>query len=275
MSGKLYICGTPIGNLEDASIRLLRILKQVDLIACEDTRHTLKLLNHFEIKQKLTSYHKHSRPEKEQYLLETMINGADVALVTDAGMPIISDPGENLVRKAIEVGVEVEVIPGPSAFTAALALSGLDGSTFVFAGFLPSRKSKRIEALRNLAEAKRTVILYEAPHRLLDTCQDIAEIWNQDAQLVVAREITKLYEEVRRGTAKELISYYNQNPPRGEICLLLPAPESKPAEIDMQKIVEETAELIRNGINKKEAFKIKAREYKIQKSTIYAQFLDK
>lgn len=274
MSGKLYICGTPIGNLEDASIRLLKTLRTVDMIACEDTRHTIKLLNHFKIKNRLISYHEHSSYQKEQYILEELSRGMRIALVSDAGMPTISDPGEKLISKAIAAGTEIEVIPGPSACTAALAVSGLDSSSFVFLGFLPPKKSKRQSSLESFKKQPRTLVLYEAPHRLLDTLEDIAAVMGEQQQVCIAREITKIHEEVRRGAAAELVHYYKDNPPRGEICLVVPVQEETAGPINMERIIRETVELINNGVEKKEALKMKAQEYKIKKSTIYKQYLE-
>jgi probable S-adenosylmethionine-dependent methyltransferase, YraL family len=274
MSGKLYICGTPIGNLEDASIRLLKTLRTVDMIACEDTRHTIKLLNRFKIKNRLVSYHEHSSPQKEQYILEELARGKNIALVSDAGMPTISDPGEKLISKAVAAGTEIEVIPGPSACTAALAVSGLDSSTFVFLGFLPAKKSKRQSSLESLKKQPRTLVVYEAPHRLADTLEDIASVMGGEQPVCVVREITKIHEEVRRGAAAELINYYKENPPRGEICLVIPLQEETAGPVNMDRVIRETVELINNGIEKKEALKMKAQEYKIKKSTIYKQFLE-
>lgn len=273
MRGKLYVCGTPIGNLEDVSIRLLKTLRKVDLIACEDTRHTIILLNRYKIKNKLVSYHEFSKPGKTAYLLEQLELGLSVAVVSDAGMPTISDPGEGLVRRAIEAGFEVEVIPGPSACTAALAIAGIDSSSFIFAGFLPSKVAKRRETITSFKSESRTVILYEAPHRLVATLADIATLLGEQRSIVVARELTKLHQEVQRGRVKEVLGYYQQNRPRGEICMLLPASEDEGSIVDMDVVMKETRELIRGGMEKKEAFKLKARQYNIPKSTIYGCFI--
>ncbi len=273
MTGKLYVCGTPIGNLEDASIRLLKTLRAVDLIACEDTRHTLKLLNRFRIKNRLVSYHEHSSQSREDYILQQLREGKNVALVTDAGMPAISDPGENLVKKAADEGIAIEVVPGPSAFTAALAISGLESGVFLFAGFLPPKTGKRRETLKQLAGDISTIILYEAPHRLRETLQDIKQVMGPATQIAVARELTKKHQEMRRGTVEEMIAYYEQMPPRGEICLIISLPAKEKPETDMEQVIRETAELIEQGINKKEALKIKAREYNIKKSLLYDYFI--
>jgi 16S rRNA (cytidine1402-2'-O)-methyltransferase len=272
--GKLYICGTPIGNLEDASIRLLKTLRGVDLIACEDTRHSIKLLNRYKIKNKLISYHEHSGLKKESYILEQLRMGGNIALISDAGMPTISDPGESLVRQAIEAGIEVEVIPGPSACIAALAISGLDSSSFIFVGFLPPKAGKRREILASLKDEARTLILYEAPHRLLKILEDMEDILGEGRPITVARELTKIHQEVRKGSVREIKSYYTEHPPRGEICLLIPVQEKVAKTADLDQIIQETIELINNGVDKKEALKMKAREYKIQKSTIYKNLLN-
>ncbi len=274
MSGKLYVCGTPIGNLEDASIRLLKTLRRVDIIACEDTRHTIKLLNRYKIKNRLLSYHEHSSPKKEQYILDELSNGSSIALVSDAGMPTISDPGEGLIRKAIAAGIEIEVIPGPSACTAALAISGLDSSSFVFIGFLPTKKGKRQEMLGSFQKQLRTVVIYEAPHRLIATLEEIAVIMGEEQPIAVFRELTKIHQEARQGTVTEVKNYYQGNPPRGEICLVIPIQEAQSGPVDMEQIMQETLDLINSGIEKKEALKMKAREYKVKKSTIYKQLLE-
>jgi 16S rRNA (cytidine1402-2'-O)-methyltransferase len=274
MPGKLYVCGTPIGNLEDASIRLIKTLRRVDMIACEDTRHTLKLLNRYKIKNRLVSYHEHSSKSKEEYILQQLSEGRQIALVSDAGMPAISDPGESLVRKAIESGLEVEVVPGPTACTAALAISGFNSETFVFIGFLPNRQTRRVQALRELEREARTIVLYEAPHRLLETLRDIKEVLGEDRMMAAARELTKVHQELRRATAQELEEYFTHNPPRGEFCLLIEALPSAAGDVNIEQAVSETRALIDAGINKKEALKIKAREYKIKKSILYKYFVD-
>ena len=272
--GTLYICGTPIGNLEDVSIRLLKTLRRVDLIACEDTRHTLKLLNRYKIKKPLRSYHEHSSDEREDYLLEELMNGKNIALVSDAGMPGISDPGPELVKKAIAAGLPIEVIPGPTAFTAALAISGLDSSIFIFYGFLPRRRNLRRNLLEALKMESRTVIFYEAPHRLLASLTDIKELFGEAQPLTIGRELTKQYQEMQRGTVAELLEIYQTRTPRGEMCLLLPGRQNAQPTVAMEQIVSETAHLIKQGLDKKEAFKMKAHEYGIKKSILYKYFLD-
>ncbi len=214
-SGTLYVCGTPIGNLEDVSIRLLKTLRAVDIIACEDTRHTIKLLNRYKIKNRLLSYHEHSGIGREDYLLAELQAGKNIALVSDAGMPTISDPGEHLVRKAIAAGIEVDVIPGPSACTAALAISGLDSSAFIFLGFLPTRRNPRRAVFQQLKEESRTVIFYEAPHRLLDTLLDLQAVMGEEQPLSIGRELTKQYQEMRHGSLKEAARLLHPAPAPG------------------------------------------------------------
>jgi len=189
-------------------------------------------------------------------------------------MPVISDPGQKLVKRALEAGIEVEVIPGPSAFTAALAWSGLDASSFTFMGFLPAKRSQRQAALLELKQEQRMVIFYEAPHRLVKTLEDMAEIMGAEHPVAVVREITKLHQQVKQGSIAELLQYYRGNAPRGEICLLLPAIRPAAEPVPLAQIIRETAALIDSGVDKKEAFKMKAREYNVKKSTIYKQFLD-
>jgi len=272
--GTLFICATPIGNLEDVSIRLLKTLRKVDMIACEDTRQTIKLLNRYKIKNHLISYHEFSSKGKEEFLLAELAAGKDIALVSDAGMPLISDPGAGLIQKAIEMGIELEVIPGPSACTAALVLSGLDSSSFIFLGFPPANRNQRKKLLDSLQKESRTLVLYEAPHRLLATLGDIKELLGSDRQVVVAREITKRFQEIKRGRVEEIIDFYTANPPRGEICLLIGAARTREAK-SMEDILAEVDALIAQGTTKKEAFKIKAQEYGISKSTIYKSFLER
>ncbi|MGR6837226.1 16S rRNA (cytidine(1402)-2'-O)-methyltransferase [Syntrophomonas erecta] len=271
---KLFVCATPIGNLEDVSIRLLKTLREVDLIACEDTRHTLKLLNHYKIKKPLTSYHLYTSKGKEIHIIDQIRAGKNIALVSDAGMPAISDPGEYLVRRAIEAGIEVEVIPGPSAFIAALAVSGLDTSSFIFAGFLPAKRGKRREIIGNLATEMRTIVFYEAPHRLLPTLEDMIELMEPERPAVVVRELTKVHQEIKRGSLIELEEYYTNHIPRGEITLLVGGRPATSGEVSLEAIIEETQQLIAAGIEKKQAFKMKAREHNIPKSTIYKYFIE-
>ena len=209
--GTLYICATPIGNLEDVSIRLLKTLRQVDIIACEDTRQTAKLLQRYRIKARTVSYHRFNLRSREAQLIEYLRSGQDVALVSDAGMPAISDPGTELVQKVIQEGMAVVVIPGPSALISALAISGLDTTRFVFEGFLPAKTGQRRERLASLVDEDRTIVFYESPHRLLDTLRDIEQVLGE-RRIAAARELTKKFEEVVRGTVLEVLEYFTANP---------------------------------------------------------------
>ncbi len=273
--GKLYICGTPIGNLEDVSIRLLKTLRLVDFIACEDTRHTIKLLNRYKIKKKLISYHEHSSRNREDYILNQLLEGKNIALVSDAGMPGICDPGERLVQRVIEKGLDIEVIPGPSAVVSALAVSGLDTSTFVFEGFLPRQASKRIEVLERNKEESRTVIYYETPHRLMKTLCDIQTVLGEKRKIVMVRELTKKHQEIIRGSINEIIDKYNKQVPRGEFCLLIGAQKKEPINMNEHQLIKEIDELIEDGIDKKEAFRLKAKQYNLRKSVVYKYYTNR
>jgi 16S rRNA (cytidine1402-2'-O)-methyltransferase len=219
MSGTLYIVPTPIGNLEDITLRALRVLREVTLIAAEDTRTTGRLLAHYEIDTPQTSYHEHNKLTKLDAILGAL-DGGDVALVSDAGTPGLSDPGYELIRAALDAGVRVEPLPGPSAVIPALVASGLPTDSFVYLGFLPRKSSARREALGEVRDAPRTIVLYEAPHRLLDTLADVRDVLGP-RRVAVARELTKLYEEVWRGDVDAAIAHYTENPPRGEITLVV------------------------------------------------------
>lgn len=265
--GTLYVCATPIGNLEDASYRLVRILGEVDLIACEDTRHTRILLNHYGIKGATVSYHQHNQKEREGQLISRLLAGDNIALVSDAGTPGISDPGRLLISMAREEGVRVEIVPGPSAFVAALVLSGLDSQAFVFEGFLPARSTQRRKHLERLKVEVRTLVFYESPHRLVALLKDINELWG-DRQVAVARELTKIHEEVKGGLVSEVIKHYEENPPRGEISIVVEGarPETPPG---LKQVCQEVLDLMEKGVEKKQALAQKAREYGIKKSEIY------
>lgn len=272
MAGKLYICGTPIGNLEDISLRALRILKEADLIAAEDTRNTVKLLNSYDIKTPLTSYHKFNEEEKGKKLIEKLKAGANIALVSDAGMPGISDPGEVLINMCIDEGIEVSVVPGPMAFVSALVLSGIGSRSFVFEGFLPSNKHMRKEVLKRLETEMRTTVFYEAPHHLTDTLKEIyAAAGNRKAAAV--REITKKHEEALRTELRELIDYFEENPPRGEFVIIIGGREEKDKP-EISLTVKEQFELfLKQGYDRKEAMKLCAKERGVSKKVIYAELL--
>ena len=265
--GTLYICSTPIGNLEDASYRLIRVLNEVDLIACEDTRHTQILLNHYQIKKPTISYFQHNQRAREDTLVDRLKSGENIALVSDAGTPGISDPGHLLIERAWNEGIRVEVIPGPSALTSALVVSGMDSSTFVFQGFPPPRASQRKRALARLAQEERTMVFYESPRRLLSLLHDMKQVWG-DRRVAVARELTKLHEEVKRGLLSEVITYYEEYSPRGEITVIVEG-FKKEGSPDLDEICNEVIQLVGQGIEKKEALSQKAREYGVKKSDLY------
>ena len=225
MSGKLFIVSTPIGNLKDITLRAIETLKTVDLIACEDTRHTRKLLSHYQISTPTTSYFEHNKVKKGEYLVWLLKEGKKVALVSDSGTPGISDPGFNIIRRAIESGVPVTIAPGPCAFVSALVLSGMPTDSFVFQGFLSHKKAKRRRQLELLGSDKKTIILYESPHRLLKLLADILDILG-DREIAIARELTKIYEEVLRFKASLAMQHFTKNTPRGEFCLIISPPLS-------------------------------------------------
>ena len=220
MAGTLYLCATPIGNLEDMTFRAVRILKEADLIAAEDTRNSIKLLNHFEIKTPMTSYHEYNKIEKGHKLVERLQNGEDIAVITDAGMPGISDPGFLVVRECVRNGIEVQCLPGATAFVPALVASGLPNEKFCFEGFLPQKKG-RMTKLKSLVDEHRTMVFYESPHRLLKTLTQFAEYFGPERQVSVSREISKIHEETVRGTLSELIEHFTATDPRGEIVIVL------------------------------------------------------
>ena len=258
--GKLYLCATPIGNLEDISIRTLNILKSVDLIACEDTRHSLKMLTHFEISKPLTSYFEHNKTEKGLKIIEKIKEGKNVALITDAGTPAISDPGEDLVRLCAENGVDVVPVPGPAALINALIVSGLPTGRFSFEGFLSVNKKSRADHLDEVKNDTRTLIFYEAPHKLLRTLNDMSKVFG-DRKIALVREITKIHEEVKRTTLFEAVKFYTENPPKGEFVLVIEGKsyeelsEEKAEEFENISVTEQINALIGERIDKKDAIK--------------------
>jgi 16S rRNA (cytidine1402-2'-O)-methyltransferase len=279
-AGCLYVVATPIGNLEDITLRALRVLKEADLIACEDTRQTIKLLSHFDIQKRLVSYHEHNEITRAPEIVIDLEQGAQVALVSDAGTPAISDPGHRLVSLCLRHGIKVVPIPGASAFVSALAASGMPIEEFVFVGFLPSRPTERRKALRALATESRTIAMYEAPHRLLDTLEDALEICG-NRPAVIAREVTKLYEEFLRGHIEDLLTAVRKKSPRGEITLLIgPADgeamraasaEGARAAVPLSRRVEE---IMRDRtVDRKSALKQAARERGITRREAYKQLL--
>jgi len=273
-TGCLYLVATPIGNLEDITLRALRILKEVDQIACEDTRHTQKLLSHYNIQKPLVSYHEHNEMTRAPELVLAMEQGAQIALVSDAGMPLVSDPGYRLVTLSLRHHLPVVPIPGAAALLAALSASGVPNEEFLFAGFLPARTGERRRALERLRIEDRTIIFYEAPHRIEETLADAREILG-DRPACLAREVTKLHEEFRRGTLSELAASLSDKPARGEITLLIGAnpPEERAAQRDTaQSLAERVDELIRQAkLDRKEALKLAAKERGMTKRAAYQE----
>ena len=280
MAGILYLCATPIGNLEDMTPRAQRMLAEADIIAAEDTRHTLQLLNRFNIKGRLVRYDEHSKERQGAYLLDELLAGKNVALVSDAGFPGIADPGEQLARMAIDAGVQVVPVPGANAALCALIASGLPASPFFFGGFLPKSKKNRRQQLEDWRYLPATVILYEAPHRIEQVLQEVLEVWG-DRQLAAARELTKLHETVRLMTLSEALSYYSDTSPKGEYVLVLEGISRQ--TLDQQKQdswkemdLEDHMQLyLDQNLSKKEAMKKVAADRGVSKRDIYQQLLDR
>ncbi len=275
MAGKLYLVATPVGNLEDITFRAINILKEVDIIAAEDTRHTLKLLNHYEISKPLISYHRHNEEVKSEILINKLLEGDNIALVTDAGTPGISDPGEEVVKEAIKNNIEVIPIPGACALVNALIASGLNTKEFLFLGFLPLNKKNRDNALNKIKKAKSTVILYEAPHKLIKTLQDLLKNVG-DINCVLAREITKIHEEFIRGNISNLLEQIQE--PKGEHVILLDLNnlenENDSEDEISKKTVEEQYKIYKaQGMNKKEIIKQIAKNKNVPKNEIYKLFI--
>lgn len=278
MFGKLYLCATPIGNLEDITLRVLRTLKEVDLIAAEDTRNSIRLLNHFEIKTPMTSYHEHNKIEKAYQLVDLMRQGKNIALITDAGTPGISDPGEELVRICYEEGIEVTSLPGAAACITALTMSGKKTRRFAFEAFLPREKKEREEILKEMAEETRTLIVYEAPHHLLKTLKELREVLGE-RKLTICRELTKKYEEKLLITLSEAVNYFEEKEPRGEFVLVI---EGKNRE-EMKKQEREAWENVsleehmkiyeEKGMTRKDAMKAVAKDRGISKREVYQGLL--
>ena len=269
MEGILYICPTPIGNLDDITIRTLNILRSVDLIAAEDTRHTLKLLNHYEIKKPLTSYHEHNIREKGYYLINQLKEGKNIALVSDAGMPGISDPGHDLIRLCIEEDIQVIGLPGPSASLLALVVSGLDTSKFVFEGFLPSKKGDRKKALERLKDEKRTLIFYESPHRIKDCIKDIYDVFG-NRKVSLSRELTKHYEETIRGDINYLLEVLSERDLKGEMILVVEGGHEVKEEFDIKSELEYFLSL---GLSSKDAIKAVVDKTGLNKNEVYKESL--
>jgi 16S rRNA (cytidine1402-2'-O)-methyltransferase len=267
MPGILYIVATPIGNLEDISLRAVRVLREVDLVAAEDTRHSQILLSHYDIHTPLTSYHEHNEKTKAQELVQRLLRGQNIALVSDAGTPAISDPGFRLVIQAIHAGVRIIPVPGPSALTAVLSASGLPTDRFVFEGFLPARKMQRRERLQTLREEPRTLILFEAPHRLKDTLGDIRELLG-NREAVLAREVSKIHEEFLRGPVSELVRALGSGEVRGEVTLIIAGASGSPG-VSEDQLQAEILELKRKGLRVKEIAEILGEKFGYPKKEIY------
>ena len=278
MPGTLYLCATPIGNLEDMTFRCIRILKEVDLIAAEDTRNSIKLLNHFEIKTPMTSYHEYNKIEKGHKLVEHLLNGEDIALITDAGTPGISDPGEELVKMCKEAGIVVTAIPGAVACITALTISGLSTRRFAFEAFLPADKKERQAVLDELKEETRTIVLYEAPHRLVKTLQLLYDTLG-NRKISICRELTKKHETVFAATMEEALAYYNNHEPKGECVMVIEGKSRDEIRAEEQAhweemTIEEHMEYYESqGIDRKEAMKRVAKDRGIGKRDVYKALL--
>lgn len=276
-AGMLYLCATPIGNLEDITCRVLRVLKEVDLIAAEDTRTSIKLLNYFEIKTPMTSYHEYNKVEKAKLLVSKIQSGLDVAVITDAGTPGISDPGEELVRRCLAAGIRVTSLPGPAACITALTMSGLATRRFAFEAFLPSDKQERKETLSELGQETRTMVLYEAPHRLVRTLEELTQALGGGRRISICKELTKKHEQTLQTTLSEAVAYYGGCEPRGEYVLVI---EGKPrSEIKKEKqqqwesisIADHVALYLGQGLDRKEAMKAAAKDRGVSKRDIYRE----
>ncbi|MEN2985831.1 MAG: 16S rRNA (cytidine(1402)-2'-O)-methyltransferase [Thermodesulfovibrionaceae bacterium] len=268
--GRLYIVSTPIGNLEDITLRALDTLKKVDYIACEDTEHSLKLLNHYGIKKPLISYWSQKEKVRAEEIIQKIKSGNNVALITDAGTPGISDPGAVVIKRAIEEDIEVIPIPGPSALTAALSISGLPSDEFTFIGFLPVRQSQRRKKLLELSSERRTLVFYEAPHRIIQSLYDMLEVLG-DRYVAVAKELTKIYEEVVRGRLKEVLEKLENSKVAGEYVIVLEGASESQTNLD--EAVRKVKELIKKGKGRKEAVKIVSELYGISKKELYEKSL--
>lgn len=279
MSGKLYLVPTPIGNLRDITLRALEVLNSVEVIACEDTRQSLKLLNHFNIKKSLLSYHQHNEQGRSENIIDRLKEGKDIAIITDAGTPGISDPGSVIVQKCIEEGIAFEVLPGATAITTALVYSGLDTTKFLFRGFMPRENKDRRPIIEELRARTETLIFYEAPHRLLDTLEFLEENLG-NRKIAICRELTKLHEEIIRLSLEEAIRYYRDNSPRGEYVLVVEG--KRESEIEQEErakweslsIEEHIKKYIDEGLSKKDALKQVSKDRNLPKSEVYKYSFD-
>ncbi len=278
-AGKLFLCATPIGNLDDITLRVLETLKRADLIAAEDTRHTLKLLNHFGIKTPMTSYHEFNRIDKARYLVEQLRQGVNIALVTDAGTPGISDPGEELVRQCYEAGIEVTSLPGPAACITALTLSGLPTRRFCFEAFLPADKRERQWIIEELKSETRTIVVYEAPHHLVRTLEELSEALGAQRRITICRELTKKYEEAYRTTFAGALERYETEEPKGECVIVIEGrsigelKEERQRSWDEMSLEEHMDIYVNQGIDRKEAMKLVARDRGMKKREVYRALL--
>jgi 16S rRNA (cytidine1402-2'-O)-methyltransferase len=273
MPGSLFLVATPIGNLKDITLRAVEILKSVDIVACEDTRHSRKLMNHFGIEAKLVSYHEHNEEERARELAKLLASGKDIAVVSDAGTPGISDPSFRLVNKAVEVGARVVPVPGPVAFVAAVTASGLPTDSVFFGSFLPSKKGERRKRLEEVRGIPATLAFYETPHRLGSSLADCLAVLG-DRRAAVARELTKMHEETVRGSISELISHFESHPPKGEFVLVIDRASEAP-ETTSATIAERIVELEAEGLDQKTALKKAAKEFGVSKSEAYRELMVK
>lgn len=279
-TGTLFLCATPIGNLEDITLRVLRTLQEVDLIAAEDTRNSIKLLNHFQIKTPMTSYHEYNKIDKGRFLVEKMLSGENIALITDAGTPGISDPGEELTAMCYEVGIPVTSLPGPAACITALTLSGLPTRRFAFEAFLPMEKKERQAVLEELKNETRTIILYEAPHKLVKTLEDLYKALG-NRKMTLCRELTKKHETAFQTTIEELIHYYGEEKPLGECVLVIQGKSRLEMEKEAQAswesipIEEHMRQYEEKGISRKEAMKLVAKDRGMTKRDVYQYLINK
>lgn len=277
--GKIYLVPTPIGNLGDITLRALEVLKSVDLIAAEDTRQSLKLLNHFNIKKSLISYHKHNEQGKSEELIGRVRNGENIAVISDAGTPGISDPGSIVLKKCIENGIDVEVLPGATAFTTAIIYSGLDTSAFIFRGFLPRENKEKKEFVESLKDRRETIIFYESPYRVIDTLTFLKENFG-NRNIAVCRELTKLHEEIYRGSLEEAICYFNDNIPKGEFVLVLQGKSLEEirnenvAKWEDMSIKDHIIYFINQGMSKKDAIKQVSKDRELPKSEVYKHSIE-
>ncbi|SMC27262.1 16S rRNA (cytidine1402-2'-O)-methyltransferase [Clostridium acidisoli DSM 12555] len=279
MSGKLFLVGTPIGNLKDITLRALEVIKESDIVAAEDTRQTIKLLNYFNIKKAMISYHKFNENDKSLDIIDEIESGKKIALVTDAGMPGISDPGSVIVKKCIEKNIEFEVIPGATALITGLVYSGLDSSKFVFRGFLPRGNKERREIIEEIKDYRDSIIFYEAPHRLKSTLSFLLQEIG-DRNVAICKELTKLYENILRGNISEILEYYEKNNPRGEYVIVMEGKSDEEIENEKKStwedmtVEEHIKKYMEKGFSKKDAIKLTAKDRGVSKSEIYKASLD-